>query len=69
MAIRSRDRKRAEAHRKVVAGLRSIQGAAQKVNGPTTRKPTAQELAFAALVRSGVPANEARAEAGLPPIK
>ena len=32
-------------------------------------KPSAQQLAFAAYVKSGMSAEEARREAGLPPLK
>ncbi len=69
MAIRSRDRKRAAAHNKVVANLRSIQGAPTKQGNVERRKPTTQEKVFFQLVRSGVPAAVAREAAGLPPLK
>ena len=69
MAIRTRDRKRAEAHNRVVAGLYNTPRN-KPVGRPTNKKQASPEqLAFRAYIESGMSPEQARIEAGLPPLR
>ena len=67
--MRSRDRKRAEANTRALAGV--VQAPRSRpVGRPKTKQlASPQQLAFRAYVESGMSPNDARIEAGLPPLR